>query len=227
LVARIYALIFLSILVFGFIYQESYMQMSMSEFSTQVDSEKFPSEVFSMSPVHLRQYDKGELVGELIAAEGKLVTTGKFTAQGGVRLYMTDPKAPPQERLTSIRTPKLIATTQKSGALAIDLFSGGTKFERVEFPAEAEIFSRAHKIEGNTFAVDIPTMTLVTKKPVKVSAANRTIEAQGVEVELRTRAFKFAGPVRGVEIPPATKPKERVRPAKSGSKIKPVDAKGR
>jgi hypothetical protein len=220
-------MIFIAILVFGFIYQESYMQMSMAEFSAQTDTEKFPSEVFSMAPLHLRQYEDGILKGEVIAAEGKLVTNGKFTAQGGVRMYMIDSKAPPEERLTSVKTPKLIATTQKSGALAIDLFSGGAKFERVEIPAEAEIYSRAHKIEGNSFSLDIPSMTLVTKNPVKVSAQNRTIEAQGAAVDLRTRAFKFTGPVRGVEIPPVRKPKERKRPAKSRTKTTRTKMKGK
>lgn len=203
------------------------MQMSMSEFSTQVDTEKFPSEIFSMSPLHLRKYDNGVLTGEMIASEGKLVTTGKFTAQGGVRLYMIDPQAPAEEQLTSIRTPKLIALTQKTGAMAMDLFSGSTKFERIEIPADAEIISRAHKLEGRSFTVDIPTMTLVTKQPVKVSAKNRTIEAQGAEVELSTRAFKFAGPVRGVEIPSAPSSKERLRPVKRSTKAKRIDAKGR
>lgn len=227
MVARIYALIFLAILVFGFIYQESYMQMSMSEFSQKVDTDKFPLDVFSMTPLHVRQYKNGIVTAEMTAAEGRLVTTGRFTAQGGVVMRMTDPNAPPAEQLTLVKSPKIIASMQKANGLATDLFSGQAKFERVEIPGQAEIVGRGHVLSGQSFFIDVPNMTLVTKEPVKVTAENRRIEAQGAEVELRTRAFKFTGPVRGTETPPPAAPREKRKKRSRASEPVRHDVKGR
>jgi hypothetical protein len=219
LVARIYSVIFVALLVLGFIYQESYMQMSMSEFAQKVDTDKLPFEIFSVSPLQVQQFKNGELTGELSAQEGRLVTTGRFTAQGAVRMRTVSSNVPPEERLSSVAGEKLIATVQRSTDIAFDLFSSSTKFDRVEIPGPAEISSRGHLLVGRSFYLDVPNMTLVTKEPVTVTAVGRKIEAQGAEVELRTRAFKFAGPVRGTEIPPARQEKAaRPQKRKSGSK---------
>lgn len=219
MVARIYSIIFLAILIVGFIYQESYMQMTMSEFSQKVDTDRLPFEIFSMTPLSVRQYNNGVLTSELKAAEGRLVTTGRFTAQGSVQMTSLNPDAPPAERLSSVKSDKLIASLQRTSGMAFDIFGGSAKFERVEIPGSAEILSRGHTLVGRAFALDVPNMTLVTKDPVTVTATGRKIEAQGAEVDLRTRAFKFAGPVRGSENPPpqAAKP-TRSRSQKTSKK---------
>lgn len=238
MVARIYAVIFLAVLFLGFVYQESYMQMSMDETSQKIDAEKLPVDVFYVSPVHLRQYRlmqkkseiKGnkvsrretsqpsqldawdrnqiELSGELVASEGRFVTTGKFTAQGDVFARFIDSNAPPQDKLSSVKSDKIIAHVAKSKDLSADLFGGEVKIERVEIPGPAEILSYGHFFVGRAFYYDLPGHTLVTKSPVVVKGSTRKIEAQGAEVETRNRAFKFTGPVRGFELPaPAKKRK--------------------
>lgn len=185
------------------------MQMTMSEFSQKVDTDKLPFDVLSISPLHVQRFKESELVGELSATEGRLVTTGRFTAQGQVLIRTVDSKAPPEERLSSVTADKLVASMQRAGGAPLDLFSGSAKFERVEIPGPAEISGRGHVIVGRGFVLDVPNMTLVTKDPVTVKGGSRKIEAQGAEVELRTRAFKFAGPVHGTEIPPAQPERDR------------------
>ena len=201
MLARIYSIIFLVILIVGFVYQESYMQMTMSEFSQKIDADKLPVEILSVTPLNVHQYKQGQLVGEMSASEGRVVTTGRLTAQGNVEMRVIDDTAPPAERLSSITTEKLIASTTKSDGLSVDLFSGSAKLERVEIPGTANIASRGHVLVGKSFFLDVPTLKLVTREPVVVTARGRMIEALGLEAELKTRAFKLAGPVRGTEIP--------------------------
>ncbi|MFZ9521577.1 MAG: hypothetical protein ACO3A4_13965 [Silvanigrellaceae bacterium] len=225
MVARIYAIFFVALLVVGFIYQESYMQMSLSEFSQKIDTDRLPYEIFSMTPLQVQQFKDGELTGELSAAEGRLVTTGRFTAQGNVRLRTVDSNADPADRIAYVTSEKLVATTQKSSGAPLDLFSGGAKFERLEIPGPATLASRGHVAVGRAFSLDVSNMTLVTKEPVTVTAVGRKIEAQGMEFEMRNRSFKFAGPVRGSEIPPA-RPAKIIKNKRAGERTKRTRAKG-
>lgn len=225
MVARIYSIFFAALLIVGFIYQESYMQMSLSEFSQKIDTDRLPFEIFSMTPLHLQQYKDGELTAELSALEGRLVTTGRFTAQGNVHLRTVDSKAEPANRIAFVSSEKLVATAQRPGGAALDLFSGSARFERVEIPGAATLASRGHVAVGRAFSLDVPNMTLVTKDPVTVTAAGRKIEAQGMEVELRSRSFKFAGPVRGSEIP-AARPENLTKNKRGDAKAKRTRARG-
>jgi hypothetical protein len=215
-IARIYSLLFVALLVVGFIYQESYMQMRISELSTKIETDKLPLEVFSISPLQLHQYKNGELVAELSASEARFVTTGKLTAQGNVQLRVVDNEAEPAFRLATVRSERFVATSPNSGGLAFDVWGGDSKFERLEIPGDAEFNSRGHVLTGRAFNFDASNMTLATKEPVRMVGPGRTIEARGLESDLKTRSFKFVGPVKGTETPPvrAIRVKVQKRPAR-------------
>lgn len=195
------------------------MQMTMSELNTKIETDKLPMEVFSITPLQLHQYKNGELVAEVSGREARLVTTGKLTVQGSVQLRVVDPQAEPAHRLSIVRSERLVALSPRSNGLPFDIWGNQSRFERVELPNDAEIEMRGHRLLGRSFVVDASNMTLVTKEPVRLLANGRTLDARGLETDLRTREFKFIGPVKGTEIPPA-KP-QRLRPARAS------DNKGR
>ncbi|MEY4065090.1 MAG: hypothetical protein RIR26_1298 [Pseudomonadota bacterium] len=185
------------------------MQMTMSELNTKIETDKFPMEVFSITPFQLHQYKDGELVAEVNATEARLVTTGKLTAQGNVQIRVVDSQAEPAYRFSTVRSEKLVALSPRSNGLPFDIWGNESRFERMELPGDAEIEMRGHRLLGRSFFVDASNMTLVTKEPVRLIAQGRTLEAKGLESDLRTRDFKFIGPVRGTEIPPAKTQKSR------------------
>ncbi|NBO39061.1 hypothetical protein EBU99_10820 [bacterium] len=203
MVARIYSLLFVALMIVGFIYQESYMQMSLSEFNNKLDTDKIPYEVFSVIPMQLQQFKNGELTAEVTAKEARLVTTGRLTALGNVQLRVVDSKVDSSDRVGTVRAEKMIATAHRSTGLSFDLFDSGSRFERVEMPGDVEANSRGQHLQGKAFALDVPNMTLTTKEPVQIDAPNRRIVAAGLDADLRTRSFKLTGPVKGTEIPPA------------------------
>ncbi|MEY2988806.1 MAG: hypothetical protein RJB13_2327 [Pseudomonadota bacterium] len=180
------------------------MQMSVAEISySPVESDKIPIEVFRTSPLYLRQYQDGELAAELSAREGVLYTTGKLVANGSVELRTVDKNANPEDRLTSLKSERLIAhlVRAKSG-FSFNLLSNENKLERVEIPGEAEIKMRGHTITGKVFQLDASTMNLTTQEPVTIVGRNRRLESQGgLQSNLSTRSFKLKGPVQGLEIP--------------------------
>ncbi|MEN9530769.1 MAG: hypothetical protein RI932_2642 [Pseudomonadota bacterium] len=202
MIARIYSLLFLALMVVGFIYQESYMQMTLSELNTNLDTDKFPVEVFSMTPLQLHQYKDGELVAELSANEGRLVTTGKLTALGEVQMRVVDEEADPGFRLATLNTERLVALSSRPGGVAFNVWGEDTKFERIEIPGAAEFKLRGHTLTGRVFNFDASKMTLVTNEPVRMVGPRRTLDARGLELDFRDRGFKFVGPVKGTESPP-------------------------
>lgn len=180
------------------------MQMSVAEMSSNaVESDKIPVEVLKTSPLYLRQYQDGQLAAELSAREGVLFTTGKFVANGSVELRTVDKNADPEDRLTSLKSEKLIAhlVRAKSG-FSFNLLSSENKLERVEIPGDAEIKMRGHTITGKVFQLEAATMNLTTQEPVTIVGRNRRLEsAGGLQSYLNERSFKLKGPVRGLEIP--------------------------
>lgn len=197
------------------------MQMSIAEISnSSVESDKIPIEVFKTSPLYLRQYQGGELAAELSAREGVLFTTGKFVANGSVELRTVDKNANPEDRLTSLKSEKLIAhlVRAKSG-FSFNLLSSENKLDRVEIPGEAEVKMRGHTIQGRVFQLDAATMNLTTREPVTILGRNRRLESQGgMHANLSTRSFKMIGPVRGLEIPPRrghSLPRSKMMPVSS------------
>lgn len=179
------------------------MQMSLAELNATVENSKIPVEVFKTTPLYLRQYQKGELSAELSAREGVLFTTGKFVASGSVELRAVDSGALPEDRLSSLKTEKLVAHSARSnGAFSFNLLSQQNKLESADIPGAANIQVRGHTITGRAFHLDAGTMKLVTKEPVVVQGRGRRLEsASGLESNLSKRSFKLTGPVRGVEIP--------------------------
>ena len=180
------------------------MQMSVAELSNStVESDKIPIEVFKTSPLYLRQYQNGELAAELSAREGVLFTTGKFVASGSVELRTVDKNAEPEDRLTSLKSEKLIAHLVRSkGGFSFNLLSSENKLERVEIPGDAEIKMRGHTITGKVFQLEASTMNLTTHEPVTIVGRTRRLEAAGgLQSDLSERSFKLKGPVRGLEIP--------------------------
>ncbi len=202
MIARIYSLLFLALMVVGFIYQESYMQMSLSELNTNLETDKLPVEVFSVTPLQLHQYKNGELVAEVSANEGRLVTTGKLTAIGDVQVRIVDEEAEPGFRLATLNTERLAALSSRPGGAAFNIWGEDTKFERIEIPGAAEFKLRGHTLTGRVFNFDASKMTLVTNEPVRMVGARRTLDARGLEVDFIDRGFKFVGPVKGTESPP-------------------------
>lgn len=180
------------------------MQMSLAELShSNLESEKIPVEVFKTTPLYLRQYQNGELAAELSAREGVLFTTGKFVANGSVELRTVDKNAQPEDRLTLLKSEKLIAHSARSkGGFSFNLLSSQNKLERAEIPGPAEIRLRGHTITGQAFHLDAATMNVTTKRAVVVEGRGRRLEsAGGLQSDLSNKTFKLNGPVRGVEIP--------------------------
>lgn len=192
------------------------MEMRISELSSKIETDKLPVEVFSISPLQLHQYKNGELVAELSANEARFITSGKLTAQGNVQLRVIDSEAEPAFRLATVRSERFVAISPNSQGLAFDIWGGDGKFERLEIPGEAEFNTRGHVLTGRAFNFDASNMTLVTKEPVRMVGPGRTIQASGLESDLKTRSFKFVGPVKGTETPlvQAIRVKAQKKPAR-------------
>lgn len=177
------------------------MQMTMSRFNNRIESDKLPNDVFVVSPLQFQKYEDGELVFELSANEGRLVTTGKMTAVGNAQLRLVDKGAPPEFRLATLRSERIVAVASRATTMPFDLLGTNSKFERVEFPGEVEINSRGHQMLGRAFHFDAINFKLMSSEAVQVIGPGRRIEARGVESDFKSKTFKFAGPVKGLELP--------------------------
>ena len=183
------------------------MQMSLSQFSTKIEADKLPTDVFVVTPLQFQQYENGELVFELSAHEGRLVTTGKLTANGDSQIRVVDNEAAPEYRLATLRTERLIAFASRAGGTPFDALAVESKFERVELPGQVEVNSRGHQLLGRAFQFDANNFKLISHEPVQVVGPGRRMEARGLESDLRSKSFKFLGPVKGTENPSAQRDK--------------------
>lgn len=179
------------------------MQMTLSELSTKIETDKLPLDVFSITPLQLNQYKDGEMVAELSANEARLVTTGKLTATGNVLLRVVDRNAESADRLSTLRSERMVALSPRASGLAFDVLAGDSRFEKIEIPGDVLAVTRGHQIIGRAFQFDAINYKLQTKEPVRVIGQGRRIDARGLESDFITKSFKFIGPVKGTEIPPA------------------------
>ena len=206
--ARLFAILFLSLVAFGVWFQRAYMATYSAEFDALKAGDKTPMELISVRPFAATQYRNGTPMSRVRSDEAVYFTNGRIVLTGNVTYQDFDETGGPRLAVASRRA---LAQLQLSSG-GVSLFDSEKRLERVEFPGDVTLtLGAADRVITRRVDVDFTRALATTDESVRLEGPGRSMQGRGFLYHMDTQDFRLGGRVSGEFVlpPRATRSTQR------------------
>lgn len=198
--ARLFAILFVSLVVFGVWFQQSYMSTYAAEFEAQKASARTASELITVRPFRSDSWRQGRLAARVRADEARYYTNGRIFLSGNVRYEDFADDGTPRLALETRRATGQVQVGTRSGSL----FDSEKRLERVDIPGEVTVqLGVDDEVRTRKVIVDFVRGQLATGEDVTLQGPGRRMQGKGFTYQIATQDFRLGGRVSGEIVPTA------------------------
>lgn len=211
MVSRLYAAVFVALIVGGSVFQRSYMASSAAELELIERRMRSQTELLRSSDFVMDRYENGSRTDRVSAEEGIVMTDGQiilktdiwFTRYEGQTVTS---RLHSQEAFGIVDFPE----SNKKSKSSLQFVDSSTSLQRFHLPQDVFVYLNDGLIRSDNVFFDFPRQTLYTTSAVTFRSRDQRLRGKGMSYQMQTGSFELGGPVSG-EFSPATRESDQSR----------------
>jgi hypothetical protein len=204
--SRLYAALFVALILGGTIFQRRYMASSAAELELIELRMQTQTELLSARDFVMDRYENGGRTDRVSAEEGVVMTDGQIVLKDDIWFMRYDgfsitSRVHTQEAFGNVDFPE---STKKSKS-SIPFIDTGTSLQRFHLPQEVVVYLNDGILRSDNVFFDFPKQNLYTASAVTFRSKDQHLNGRGMSYQLKSGAFELGGPVSGEFNPAAQK----------------------
>ena len=197
MLGRLYAFIFISLVVFSLWYQRKYLDLSSKEFNSQLDYENLILPISTVKNFTAYTYQEGKLKYSFSGNKINYFNDYHFEAEGNL-LYQAFDET--QKVIISIKTDKAYGYIQTNGSQSSQTplqFGSNSRFKSAELPGDVFFNFEENKGKANHVFIDLEEEIIKSSNPFTSNGPQGNLTGKGFIYSIKNEEFKIISNVDG------------------------------
>ena len=194
MLGRLYAIIFIGLIIFSLLYQRKYLEQSSTEFNSQLEYKNIILPTTSANQFKMNTYQYGKLKYLFTGEKITYFSDNHFEAEGNI-IYQSFNKM--EKNIVTIRTQKAFGQVESDNSQSTLLLGAGSRIKNAVFPNDVFFDLEDNKGKANNVLVDMETETIQSKNHFIFEGPQINIKGKGFYYSIEDEEFKIKSNVEG------------------------------